>query len=38
MGEELDIPLDLIQIIRNMYVQSRGIILDKGTNNIYTFL
>ncbi len=29
MGEELNIPTALIQIIRNMYLVSKGIIIDK---------
>jgi hypothetical protein len=38
MGEELNIPLPLIQIIRNMYLQSKGIIVDKQTNEMHEFL
>ena len=38
MGEELKIPNDLIQIIRNMYIETKGIIVDKGTGRVYEFL
>jgi hypothetical protein len=38
MGEQLHIPQGLIQIIRNMYLQSKGIIEDKQTNELYEFL
>jgi hypothetical protein len=38
MGEELNIPPDLIQIIRNMYIESKGIIEDKYTGTIYEFI
>jgi hypothetical protein len=35
MGEELNIPSDLIQIIRNMYIASKGIIEDKYTGTFH---
>ena len=38
MGEELNIPNDLIQIIRNMYIGTKGIIVDKDTGRVYEFL
>jgi hypothetical protein len=38
MGEKLHIPQGLIQIIINMYLQSKGIIEDKQTNELYEFL
>jgi len=38
MGEELNIPSDLILIIRNMYIASKGIIEDKHTGEFYEFL
>jgi hypothetical protein len=38
MGAELNIPPDLILIIRNMYLQSKGIIYDKVKGKFYEFL
>jgi hypothetical protein len=36
--ECLDIPTDLVQIIRNMYVQSQGLCFDKKTGEFLKFL
>ena len=35
---ELNIPTDLILIIRNMYLQSKGIIIDNKSNTMYEFI
>ncbi len=34
---ELNLPVDFIQIIRNMYVDSKGIIDDVTQQNMYAF-
>jgi hypothetical protein len=38
LESELNIPTDLIRIIRNMYIDSKGIIYDTCSNNIHEFL
>ena len=38
MESELNIPIELIQVIRNMYIQSKGIIIDTKLNNIHEFI
>lgn len=38
MGDELNIPRDLILIIRNMYLESKGIIQGKYDNKLYEFI
>ena len=34
----LNIPEELVQIIRNMYIESTGISVDANTGDFYTFL
>jgi hypothetical protein len=38
LESELNIPTDLILIIRNMYIESKGIIYDTHSNNIHEFM
>jgi hypothetical protein len=36
MGD-LQLPMELIQIIKNMYVESKGILLDSLSGDIFDF-
>ena len=38
LESELHLPTELIQVIRNMYIKSKGIIIDKKHNNIHDFI
>jgi hypothetical protein len=38
LESELNIPTDLVLIIRNMYLASKGIIYDAHSNSLHEFL
>jgi hypothetical protein len=37
MTEHLHIPAELIQVIKNMYIESKGILLDALSGDIFDF-